>query len=127
MAVFVPRVIAGELCRIKILKVGKTAAYGKLEELLLLTEETIYIASDELFTLTGEAAQRAQESQGRSGGAAARSKASGRSAKKGGGNRNSRARRGGELFFAVDGRDPFDDYLDATGPRPPRPRSPSRL
>ena len=34
MAVFVPRVIAGELCRIKILKVGKTAAYGKLEELL---------------------------------------------------------------------------------------------
>ena len=66
------------------------------------------------------AAQRAQESQGRSGGAAARSKASGRSAKKGGGNRNSRARRGGELFFAVDGRDPFDDYLDATGPRPPR-------
>ena len=40
---------------------GEQKRYGKLEELLLLTEETIYIASDELFTLTGEAAQRAQE------------------------------------------------------------------
>ena len=65
-------------------------------------------------------AQRAPESRGRSGGAASRCKFSGQPAKKGGGNRNSRARRGGELFFAVDGRDPFDDYLDATGPQPPR-------
>ena len=35
----------------------------RLEELLLLTEETIYIASDELFTLTGEAALLAQEAE----------------------------------------------------------------
>ena len=40
---------------------GEQKHYGKLEELLFLTEGTIYIASDELFTLTGEAAQRAQE------------------------------------------------------------------
>ena len=39
---------------------GEQKHYGKLEELLFLTEGTIYIASDELFTLTGEAAQRAQ-------------------------------------------------------------------
>ena len=30
------------------------------------------------------------------------------------------ARQGGELFFAADGRDPFDDYLDATEPKRPR-------
>ena len=65
-------------------------------------------------------AQRAPESGGRSGGAASRQKSSSQPSKKGGGNRSSRARRGGELFFAVDGRDPFDDYLDATGPQPPR-------
>ena len=65
-------------------------------------------------------AQRAPESRGRSGGAASRQKSSSQPSKKGGGNRSSRARRGGELFFAVDGRDPFDDYLDATGPQPPR-------
>ena len=65
-------------------------------------------------------AQRAPESRGRSGGAASRQKSSSQPSKKGGGNRSSHARRGGELFFAVDGRDPFDDYLDATGPRPPR-------
>ena len=64
-------------------------------------------------------AQRAPESRGRSGGAASRQKSSSQPSKKGGGNRSSRARRGGELFFAVDGRDPFDDYLDATGPQPP--------
>ena len=40
---------------------GTQKYYGELEALLLLTEETIYIASDELFTLTGEAAQMAQE------------------------------------------------------------------
>ncbi len=39
---------------------GEQKHYGKLEELLFLTEGTIYIASDELFTLTGEAAQRAR-------------------------------------------------------------------
>lgn len=65
-------------------------------------------------------AQRAPELRGRSGGAASRQKSSSQPSKKGGGNRSSRARRGGELFFAVDGRDPFDDYLDATGPQPPR-------
>ena len=64
-------------------------------------------------------AQRAPESRGRSGGAASRQKSSSQPSKKGGGNRNLRARRGGELFFAVDGQDPFDDYLDATGPQPP--------
>ena len=34
MAVFVPRAIAGERCRIKILKVLKSVAYGKIEEIL---------------------------------------------------------------------------------------------
>ncbi len=42
---------------------GEQKHYGELEELLLLTEETIYIASDELFTLTGEAALLAQEAE----------------------------------------------------------------
>ena len=42
---------------------GEQKRYGELEELLLLTEETIYIASDELFTLTGEAALLAQEAE----------------------------------------------------------------
>ena len=42
---------------------GEQKRYGELEELLLLTEETIYIASDELFTLTGEAALMAQEAE----------------------------------------------------------------
>ena len=40
---------------------GEEKHFGDLEALLLLTDETIYIASDELFVLTGEAAQRAQE------------------------------------------------------------------
>ena len=42
---------------------GEQKRYGELEELLLLTEETIYIASEELFTLTGEAALLAQEAE----------------------------------------------------------------
>ena len=42
---------------------GEQKHYGELEELLLLTEETIYIASEELFTLTGEAALLAQEAE----------------------------------------------------------------
>ena len=42
---------------------GEQKHYGELEELLILTEETIYIASDELFTLTGEAALLAQEAE----------------------------------------------------------------
>ena len=42
---------------------GDQKHYGELGELLLLTEETIYIASDELFTLTGEAALLAQEAE----------------------------------------------------------------
>ena len=40
---------------------GEQKHYGELEELLRLTKDTIYIASDELFTLTGEAALLAQE------------------------------------------------------------------
>ena len=40
---------------------GEQKHYGALEELLRLTKDTIYIASDELFTLTGEAALLAQE------------------------------------------------------------------
>lgn len=40
---------------------GAQKRYGQLEELLLQTHETIYIASDEVFVLTGEAAQRVQE------------------------------------------------------------------
>lgn len=40
---------------------GEQKHYGALEELLRLTKGTIYIASDELFTLTGEAALLAQE------------------------------------------------------------------
>ena len=40
---------------------GEQKHYGELEELLRLTKGTIYIASDELFTLTGEAALLAQE------------------------------------------------------------------
>ncbi|MBQ6798036.1 MAG: 23S rRNA (uracil(1939)-C(5))-methyltransferase RlmD [Oscillospiraceae bacterium] len=34
MAVFVPKAIAGERCRVRILKVGKTVAYGKIEQVL---------------------------------------------------------------------------------------------
>ncbi|MBQ1281671.1 MAG: 23S rRNA (uracil(1939)-C(5))-methyltransferase RlmD [Oscillospiraceae bacterium] len=34
MAVFVPRAIEGERCRVKILKVGKAVAYGKIEEIM---------------------------------------------------------------------------------------------
>ena len=34
MAVFAPKAIAGERCKVKILKVGKTVAYGKIEEVL---------------------------------------------------------------------------------------------
>ena len=42
---------------------GEQKHYGELEELLRLTKDTIYIASDELFTLTGEAALLAQEAE----------------------------------------------------------------
>ena len=34
MAVFAPKAIAGERCRVKILKVTKTVAYGKIEKIL---------------------------------------------------------------------------------------------
>lgn len=39
MAVFVPAAVEGELCRIKILKVTKKFAYGKIEEILELSSE----------------------------------------------------------------------------------------
>ncbi len=40
---------------------GEQKHYGELEELLLLTGELIYIATDDVFALTGEAALRVQE------------------------------------------------------------------
>src|SRR5699024_6931229 len=42
---------------------GEQRRYGELEELLFLTNGTIYIATDELFILTGEAALLAQEAE----------------------------------------------------------------
>ena len=42
---------------------GEQRRYGELEELLFLTNGTIYIASDELFILTGEAALLAREAE----------------------------------------------------------------
>ena len=41
--VFVPGAIRGELCKIKILKVGKNAAYGKIEEVLKASPHRITV------------------------------------------------------------------------------------